>query len=77
MLGISFSLQSVQDGIRVKTTITALIMLLLGGGIFDVARGCRECTTVRCLTVAQASEKSEATLTLSVRGMMKSKSGAT
>ena len=60
-----------------KSTITALVILLAGGGIFDATWGCGECKTSRCLTVALVSEKSEAKITLVVRGMMKSRSGAT
>ena len=62
---------------HVKKTITASIILLVGGGLFDATWSCSECTVSRCFTVGQVAAKNEATVTLVVGGMMKSKSGAT
>ena len=60
-----------------KLVITALLVLFVGDGLFTTTWACTACTTPKGGTVVLVSEKSEATVTLVVRGMMKSKSGAT
>ncbi len=59
-----------------KSTITALIILLMSGGPFATTWACTACTAPEG-DVVQVSDGSEATVTLVVHGMMKSKSGAT
>ena len=60
-----------------KLVITALVVLFVSSGLFTTTWACTACTTPKGRTVALVSEKSEATVTLVVRGMMKSRSGAT
>ena len=60
-----------------KLVITALVVLFVSSGLFTTTWACTACTTPKGGTVVLVSEKSEATVTLIVCGMMKSKSGAT
>ena len=60
-----------------KLVITAFVVLFVSSGLVTTTWGCTACTTPKGGSVVLVSEKSEATVTLAVRGMMKSKSGAT
>ena len=60
-----------------KSVITALIMLFLSSGLFTTTWACASCRAPEGGAGVEVSEKREATITLVVRGMMKSRSGAT
>ena len=60
-----------------KWILVAAAMLVASGGVFDAAWACEACAPQKGMELAKASNKSEATVTLVVRGMMKRKSGAT
>lgn len=60
-----------------KLVITVFVVLFVSSGIFATRWACTVCTALAADKVVQVSEKNEATATLKVRGMMKSKSGAT
>ncbi len=60
-----------------KLIITTAVLLLVSSGLFAATWACTACPAPEGGTVVPVSEKSEAKVTLVVRGMMKSKSGAT
>ncbi len=60
-----------------KLVITALVVLFVSNGLFTTTWACTACIAPKAGTIIQVSVKNEATVTLVVRGMLKSKSGAT
>lgn len=60
-----------------KLVITASVVLFLVGWVSTFAWTSPACTTQDRESLLEAAAKNEATVTLVVRGMMKSKSGAT